>query len=104
MQRHCLAGASVLFLVGLALATAAQSQDADEVYQEDWSRSAEHYQIVRKDHPRRCQSACIDDGQCRAWAYDKTAAATADNCRLMSQTPPAPPQRDDCCVTGVKGN
>lgn len=78
----------------------AASASIDPVYQLGFNRVAEHYELVEKGHPRRCQDACIGDNKCTAWAFE----TNGDRCRLMSQSPPAPPQPDECCVTGIKQN
>lgn len=98
MGKHGFAALS-LALVGLGIAGAAWAQD-NEIYQEGWNRTSEHYEQVEKGHARRCQEACIADNRCFAWAYTKSG----ERCRLMSQSPPAPPQQDECCVTGIKQN
>jgi PAN domain len=99
MRKHCLALASVPFLVGLMCATGS-AQDADAVFLQGANRPGPFYQTLTKDHARRCQDACLTDKQCRAWAY--STVASTDNCSLIDQNPPPPPRQDTCCFTGIK--
>ena len=98
MREHCPAWALALFLLGLTCAVGS-AQDADSVYLQGANRPGPFYLTLTKDHPRRCQDACLTDKQCRAWAY---STASTDNCRLIAQDPPPPPGQDTCCVTGIK--
>lgn len=89
----------LLVAIVILFAPVAVAQDSD-IYQQGFTRTAEHYEQVEKGHPRRCQDACIGDNRCFAWVYNKNG----DVCRLMNLSPPAPPQPDLCCVTGIKQN
>ncbi len=92
-----------LVVTGIVLAPAAGAQGNQgntESYQEGFNRTSEHYELVEKGHPKRCQDACIGDNRCFAWAFNKNG----DMCRLMNLSPPVPPQADACCVTGIKLN
>jgi hypothetical protein len=99
MRKHSPAWALALFLLGLTCAVGS-AQDADSVYLQGANRPGPFYLTLTKDHPRRCQDACLTDKQCRAWAY--STVASADNCSLIAQDPPPPPSQDACCFTGIK--
>jgi hypothetical protein len=99
MREPGLVWALAPFLFALMCAVAS-AQDADTVYLDGSNRPGPLYQTLTKGHARRCQDACLNDGQCRAWVYSKDV--DTDNCGLISQNPPPPPSQNVCCVTGIK--
>ncbi len=91
MPKFRFAGLLVALLLGLAPLAQAQS------FQEGVNRPGPAYSTLTAPSARRCQKACVDDGQCRAWVFINVTLA--DNCQLKSEKPPA--VVDQCCTTGV---
>jgi hypothetical protein len=51
--------------------------------------------------PRACQSVCLADQDCRAWAFVRPGVqGTLARCWVKSAVPA--PQNNFCCVAGVK--
>jgi hypothetical protein len=92
MLPTCFFGALLVALsIGLAPQAGAQA------FQEGVNRPGVFYSTVTTPSPRRCQSACVNEGLCRAWVFIKISKV--ENCQLKLEMPPA--VVDQCCVSGV---
>jgi hypothetical protein len=56
---------------------------------------------LRADDPSLCRQACEGDPGCRAWTYVQPNTIQGPNPRCWLKDAVPPPQRSDCCVSGV---
>ena len=52
--------------------------------------------------PHLCQDACNRNDHCRAWTYVKPGVQ-GDHARCWLKNPVPPAERNECCISGVKG-
>jgi hypothetical protein len=52
--------------------------------------------------PAACQAACAAEPECKAWTYVKPGLQ-GDQARCWLKETAMPPNSDECCVSGVKG-
>ncbi len=56
---------------------------------------------LREPNPARCQAACMDEAQCKAWTYVKPGIQ-GPNARCWLKNGVPNPTQNTCCVSGLK--